>query len=135
MRIRSVLHSLSLLLVTAAMLSMSTAFAADQLETVSVTAGAMVKSVVGRSTIGAPIEEVTLTHHVSFADLDIATHTGAVALKRRVEQTAHAACRQLEKLYPKSGESQKTCVRHAIADATRQIDRAVDAAERKARGP
>lgn len=133
MRIRNVLRGPGLLLMTAAMLSMSIAFAADELETITVTAGAMVKTVVGHSTIGAPIEEVTLTHHVSFADLDIGTHTGAMALKRRVEETAHAACKQLDELYPKSGESRSTCVRHAIAGATEQINQAIEAAEHKAK--
>lgn len=97
--------------------------------------GEVVKSVVGRSTMGTSVEKMTLTHHVDYADIDISTYTGAVVLKRRVKEAAWAACRQLEELYPLSIESRIGCVRRAIAGATEQVNQAIEAAERRTRMP
>src|SRR5579864_5180539 len=55
---------------------------------------------VGTSATGAPIEIVQLTRHVSYADLDLTTHRGALELERRINDTARAACKQLDTLYP-----------------------------------
>lgn len=110
------------------------ALADNAMETIVVRAEAMTKTVVGRTTIGAPIEEVTLIHRVSYADLDLATHSGAMALKRRVRETARLACEQLDKLYPLEEKQEPACIQDALHGAQSQIDEAIASAEHQAKG-
>jgi UrcA family protein len=62
--------------------------------------------VVRRETTGAkafadaPIEVLSLSRTVSFADLDLSTEAGAVELKKRIMYGALAACDDLEAQYP-----------------------------------
>ena len=109
------------------------ALANNAMETIVVRAEAMTKTVVGRTTIGAPVEEVTLTHRVSYADLDLATHSGAMALKRRVKETARLACEQLDKLYPFEDKAEPACIQEAVHRAESQVDEAIVSAERQAK--
>ena len=102
------------------------------MDTIIVEAGVMTKTVVDHTTIGAPIEEVTLTHRVSYADLNLATHSGATELKRRVEETARFACEQLDKLYPFEEKETPTCTRDAVDRSASQVDEAIAAAEKQA---
>jgi len=93
---------------------------------------------IGRTSSGAPIEIVQLTRRVSYADLDLATHEGAKELENRVNETAKAACKQLDTLYP-LGTSQGPgtrglhCVKDAVAGAMPQLRAAVTAAEKRVR--
>lgn len=127
-------RGLRLSIMAAALCFTAFTFAADELPTVTVTAEVMTKTLVGRTSSGVPIEEVTLSHHVSYANINIATHEGAMALKRRVEEAARLGCRQLARLYPHAEESDQTCVRKAVAEASPQVDEAITNAEKKARG-
>jgi len=62
--------------------------------------------VVRRQTTGAkafasaPIEVLSLSRTVSFADLDLSTESGATELKKRIMYGALAACDDLEAQYP-----------------------------------
>jgi UrcA family protein len=62
--------------------------------------------VVRRQTTGAkafasaPIEVLSLSRTVSFADLDLSTESGAIELKKRIMYGALAACDDLEAQYP-----------------------------------
>lgn len=58
------------------------------------------REVVGRSAIGAPIEEISLTRRVSYAGLDLRRPSDMNELQRRIKMTANEACDQLNKLYP-----------------------------------
>jgi UrcA family protein len=82
----------------------------------------------------APVVQVTLTHLVSYADLDLTTLSDQSELRRRVAETARFACEQLEQLYPRQSESVARCTRQGIEDTSAEIDAAIDAAEREARG-
>lgn len=110
----------------------ASALASNKLPSITVQAVAS-KAVVGRSTIGAPIEQATLTRRVSYADLDLTTYTGAMALKRRVREAASDACRKLDDLYPLEERQAPTCRAKAVADASRQVDAAIAGAQRVAK--
>ena len=107
--------------------------ATEPLTTITVTAGIETRTVVGRTDLGAPIEQVTLTRHVSYSDLDLATHSGASELKKRVAETARMACKQLDELYPLDEKQEPQCYREALAAASQRVDEAIAAAERGAK--
>ena len=108
------------------------ALAADPLPTITIGAGVMTKEDIGRSASGIPMEKVTLTHRVSYADLDLATDAGAAALEKRVRQTARTACQQLDELYPTESKDERECTGAAIAGASAQVTSAIAAARREA---
>jgi UrcA family protein len=109
----------------------ASAFATNRLPSITVRATAN-KAVVGRSTIGAPIERVTLTRGVSYADLDLRTYAGAMELKRRVHEAAREACTKLDDLYPFEEREAPACISEAVAAASRQVDSAIARAQRVA---
>ena len=88
----------------------------------------------GQTGSEAPVDQVTLTHLVSYADLDLTTLSDQSELRRRVAETARFACEQLERLYPRRSESVARCTRQAVEDTSSEIDAAIEAAEREARG-
>ena len=79
---------------------------------------------------GAPIDLVSVSHRVSYRDLDLATPAGQRALKRRIEDKAREGCRQISQLYPGaiSETSQRECVAAAVKDAMPEEDAAVASA-------
>jgi UrcA family protein len=85
---------------------------------------------VGTSTIGAPIELVQIIRRVSYKDLDIATTSGATELQKRIRDTAQAACKQLDTLYPLEHIDTTSCVRDAVNGSTAQTQAAIASAER-----
>jgi UrcA family protein len=90
--------------------------------------------VVGRGSNGAPVELITLTRRISYADLDLSTHTGAVDLEKRVTETAQAACKELNKHYPLTVPAENpSCVKQAADGGMAQAHAAIAAAEQKAR--
>jgi UrcA family protein len=132
MNMRDVARSIGPIVLLAGLCVGSAALGADQLKTVTVAAGVVTKTV-GQSAIGAPLEQVTLTRHVSYSDLDLTTYAGVVELKKRVADTARAACEQLDELYPLEEKNAPACIRQAVADASHQVDEAIAAAEREAK--
>lgn len=110
----------------------TSALAGNKLPSITVQAVAS-KTVVGRSTIGAPIEQTALTQRVSYADLDLRTYIGAMTLKRRVREAAGEACRKLDALYPLEDREAPACIEHAVADASRRVDRAIARAQQVAK--
>jgi len=132
----SIRHRLpfSILALFAASLCLSAAALADNtMETVTITAGVMTKTTLEHSAVGVPTELVTVAHRVSYADLDLATHSGAMTLKRRVETAARMACEQLDKLYPNEEPELPHCIHVAVRKASSQVDRAIIAAEHQAK--
>jgi UrcA family protein len=130
------LFSMQVVLMTVALATTGASAIAQQTETSEVKIEA-VRSVqrVGTSTTGAPIEIVQLTRKVSYADLDLATHRGALELERRINDTAKAACKQLDALYPVStsegpGTAGKSCVKDAVDGAMIQARASIAAAEK-----
>jgi len=75
--------------------------------------------VVGRETGGVhlPIEVISVSRNVSYADLDLAKHSDAAELEKRISDTAKAACDELNSLYPNNlyppVPSDQNCVKSA----------------------
>jgi len=84
---------------------------------------------VGRTASGVPIEQITLTRRVGYSDLDLTTHAGATELEKRVNDTATAACKELDRLYPLTAPSAGTCAKSAADGAMKQVHTAIEAAE------
>ena len=90
---------------------------------------------VGRTAYGAPIEEVTLTHRVGYADLDLTKQADVDVLTMRVKNAAMTACKELDKLYPERDyapavQMPRTCFRAAMDGAMPQVVEAVENAHR-----
>jgi UrcA family protein len=73
-----------------------------------------------RSTIGAPIVNVSLSREVRFDDLDLTTPTGARELRARVRHTAKVLCDQLDQQYLTTQDDGQGCVSTATDDALEQ---------------
>jgi UrcA family protein len=114
-------------LLTLGAIAVGAVFAAEPVGEVTVEAKRETK-VVGRSYTGAPIELVSLTRRVSYADLDLKTQIGAAELEKRVNETAQAACKQLDDLYPLTAPGGPSCVKGAVEDAMTQARAAIAAA-------
>lgn len=111
----------------------ATAFAADQMSEITVEGSRMTKEVVGRSTsTGAPIELITLSRHVNYTDLDLTTHSGVTELQKRIDTTAKVACRELDKVFPfsRNSDSARSCVDKAVKSAMPRAQEAIDSAEK-----
>jgi UrcA family protein len=78
-------------------------------------------------------ELYSLVSKVSYADLNLATHSGAVELEKRIKLSAHNVCSQLRKLYPDSVETDPPCVQAATKNAMAQANQAIAAAEKGAK--
>ena len=132
MKTRRILQAVGPAILAAGLCFTAAAFAED-LPTITIGAGVMTKTNIGTSSSGIPLEEVTVTHRVSYADLDLATTAGAAELKSRVQETARAACKQLDELYPLEAKNARECTRAAIAKASPQVENAIAGAIREAK--
>jgi UrcA family protein len=83
--------------------------------------------------MGRSTPAVSIVYHVNYTDLNIATHSGAVELEKRIKESATAACEQLAKLYPEGTEPPNGCVQTAVKNAMTQVNKAVAAAEKAAK--
>ncbi|MGB8365023.1 MAG: UrcA family protein [Rhizomicrobium sp.] len=88
----------------------------------------------GRSYTGVPIEVISLTRRVGYSDLDLTTVSGVTELKRRINDTAKDACKQLDTLYPEALYPPLTpkvdCVETAVDGAMAQANVAIAAAHK-----
>jgi UrcA family protein len=46
------------------------------------------------------VKLMSVTYAVNYADLNLATHSGALALEQRIHDAAKKGCDQIDKLYP-----------------------------------
>ena len=83
--------------------------------------------------MGQRLPAVSIVYRVNYADLNIATHSGAVELEKRIKDTATKACGQLAKLYPESAEGATPCVQGAVKSAMAQVNKAIAEAEKAAK--
>ncbi|MGH7105494.1 MAG: UrcA family protein [Acetobacteraceae bacterium] len=133
MNVRRILHGAGPILLAAGLCLTGPALA-DSPKTITIKAGVLTKTVVDRSvSTAAPIENVAITRHVSYADLDLATRAGAVELERRVTEAARAGCKQLDDLYPLEEKEARECTRTAVAEASPQVKHAIAATRREAK--
>jgi len=76
---------------------------------------------------------LSIVYRVNYADLDLATNSGAVELQKRIKDSATEACAQLKKLYPTSADTDPPCVQAAIKNGMAQANKAIAAAEKGAK--
>jgi UrcA family protein len=75
--------------------------AAQNTEEVTVTASrALTETPAGHTASGIPINDISLSYGVSYAGLDLASHSGAIELERRVHDAALAACKEISRQRP-----------------------------------
>jgi UrcA family protein len=91
------------------------------------------RKTVGKSTIGAPIEEVTLTHRVDYSDLNLLKAEDVATLRARITDAAKKGCDELDNLYPfdKSPEENRKCVAAANAQAQDMLTAAIQSTKPK----
>ena len=128
------MRRIGIVLLTASAALTALAYAQVSPKTISVEVSILTPVLAGRPGLEAPADQVTLTHLVSYSDLDLTTQSGQEELRDRIAETARFACEQLERLYPRQSESPARCTRQAIEDSDSQVAAAIDAAEREARG-
>lgn len=76
---------------------------------------------------------MSIDYKVNYSDLNLATHSGAVELERRIKASATQACDQLVKLYPETVQGDPPCVTGAVKKAMAQAQRLIAAAENGAK--
>jgi UrcA family protein len=79
-----------------------------------------------------PIDIVSVTHRVSYKDIDIGTSSGAKVLEQRIKDAAKAACQEIDKLYPHKVPvpHDPPCEQTAFDKAMSQARTAIAAAEK-----
>ena len=85
------------------------------------------------SSLGAPVNIITLTRRVSVSDLDLRSYSGWMQLETRVNETANTVCDQLHRRYHLSLSERRSCVRDAVAGGIEQARAAIAAAEERIR--
>ena|SRR5258708_7056726 len=90
------------------------------------------RDVVGRTKIGAPIEQLTVSRPVSYAGLNLANPADVKVIDRRIRSVAQKDCAELRDQSPGSLDSTISgghCVRSAERDARSSLNAAVSAAK------
>jgi|SRR5579862_192902 len=78
-----------------------------------------------RSTIGAPIQDVSLSAVVRTDDLDLQSPAGFIELQNRIRDTARGLCARLRFRHPIGVPDEFGCRRRAMENASYQIDAAL----------
>jgi len=85
----------------------------------------------GQNSTGVPIVDVSLSYGVSFADLNLASQYGPIALEKRVHDAAKAACEEIGRKYPQSTPSDEACTKAATDKAMVKVRELVATARQK----
>lgn len=78
-----------------------------------------------RSTIGAPIQDVSISATVTTDDLNLQSPAGWLELRDRVRQTARQLCARMRFQHPIGTPDEFHCNRRAVEGASDQIDSAL----------
>lgn len=92
-----------------------------------VTVEAVREIIVGKSTIGAPIKELSIRSRVSYADLDLTKPADVATLEKRVKDTATSTCKEIKVDVPVEGWTVEKCIKEAVGGAMPQIQKAIEA--------
>ena len=103
---------------------------AQEMGEVTVQASRVVKKVIGRTSSGVPIEDISLSYGVSTTGLDLSSSAGAAELKKRVTEAANAACKELGRQYPEATTTDAECVKNATDKAMVKVNDLVAAAKK-----
>jgi len=100
---------------------------------VTVVAPEVVRETVRQNGVkGGPIEMLSLSRGVNYADLDLTTQAGVAEFQKRISDTARAACKQIEDEYPTQRyvlvPANQDCVGTAIKGAAPQASEIIAAA-------
>ncbi len=124
------LISTSLVLVATADIAM--AQQSEPLQEVKIEASRPVTNVAPAYPGGARVEIIQLSRPVSFKDLDLTKTADAAKLEQRIGETAKAACKQLDEMYPLTASPGGSCVKDATDSAMVKAKAAIAAATRLA---
>jgi UrcA family protein len=83
-----------------------------------------------RTSTGKRVDMVQLSRVVGYADINIATASGAAVLRQRVSDSAKSVCEEIGRLYPLPPSGTELCIEKAMKAATPQVQAAIDAAEK-----
>jgi UrcA family protein len=101
-----------------------------EMAAVTIRADRPTEKVVARGSSRIPIVQYELSYRVSYDDLDLATGSGADALKERVQEAAKSVCRELYDFYPQA-DPDRFCATKAASGAMPQVDAAIAAARKQ----
>jgi hypothetical protein len=87
--------------------------------------------VVGRTSSGVPLVDISLGYGANTAGLDLASNAGAAELARRINEAARAACREIGRRYPTATPSDAECAKSAAGEAMVKARKLVAAAQSK----
>ena len=88
-------------------------------------------NVVGRTSSGIPLADISVSHEASIAGLDLASNAGAAELAKRVSDAARAACQEIARRYPGAAPGDAECARAAADEAMVKVRQLVAAARSK----
>jgi UrcA family protein len=95
---------------------------------VTVQASRVMKKDVGHTSSGIPIVDMSLSYGVTAVGLNLVKHADVVELEKRVNDAAHAACKELGRQYPDSTPGDAECARTAVSNAMPRVHELVAAA-------
>ena len=125
---KSKIGTLQLALTTFGALLVSATSLAQPMPQVIVEAPHIEKSI-QTGLVGQRKEVLSIVYKVDYSDLNLATHSGAVELQKRIKDSATQACQQLAKLFPETSEGDTPCVQGAVKNAMLQANKFIAAAE------
>lgn len=70
---------------------------------------------VGKTSSGVPVNDVSVSYGVAIKGLDLASHAGFMEAEKRVKDVADTACKELVRRYPDGSPSEQECAK-ASAD-------------------
>ena len=79
----------------------------------------------GRSSIGAPIQDVEMSQAVRADDLNLHTASGILVLRQRVKDTARNLCDELGFRYPVGTPDKYTCYKATVSNAQPRVYTAI----------
>jgi len=85
--------------------------------------------VVGRTSAGLPIVDVSVSSPVSLAGLDLGSNAGVAELSKRITEAARAACKELGLQYPQPTTDDDECVQTAVTKAMAKVHASVAVAQ------
>jgi UrcA family protein len=82
---------------------------------------------------GVPVEVISISQRVSYADLNLTSVAGSEEMEARVRSTARTLCEKLDQRYPLSNVEVETCVRDTVRKGLADVHTAAVAAAKKGR--
>ena len=76
--------------------------------------------------LNVPLEKVSMSQPVQYADLNLCTASGAAALRERVALAATSVCNRLAAAYPHAMSGSPSCYRESMANAQPKVDFVID---------